>query len=173
MLTVADWSQSCGLNKKFLSYNSFAKAKFIDLFDNDKIEGAELKEVYTLKNSYITNNGKGHFEISTLPIGAQVSTVNAIKIDDFNKDGYPDILLAGNSYELNTQLSQIDASHGIILINDTNGHFKQDTNRQRFIKLTGTIKDIKDITIAQKSYYLIARNNDSLLIFDKTKLIYE
>ena len=60
-----------------------------------------------------------------------------------------------------------------ILINDRKGRFIQDTKRQRFIKLKGSIKDIKDITIAHKPYYLIARNNDSLLIFDKTKLIYE
>mgnify|MGYP003624141838 FL=1 len=35
---------------------------------------------------------------------SQWTTIQTMFVDDFNNDGFNDVLLAGNLYELNTQL---------------------------------------------------------------------
>ena len=75
-----------------------------------------------LQSCMVLNDGNGKFRIKYLPTLAQISSINTILIDDFNTDGYPDALVAGNNYQINTQLGQLDASHGLILMNDKNGN---------------------------------------------------
>jgi hypothetical protein len=161
------------LNKKFLSYNEFAKANFQDLFKKEKIENAEIKRVYTLHSCIVLNDGNGKFRIKYLPDLAQISSINTILIDDFNTDGYPDALVAGNNYQINTQLGQLDASHGLILMNDKKGNLIPDMERSKKYPFLGDIKDMKEIKIKDKLFVLIARNNDSLQIIDKSHFSYE
>jgi len=155
------------LNKKYLSYSSFAKSTISDLFSKEKLEASALKNVYTLSSSLVKNNGSGQFEIIPLPLLAQISSVNAIQIDDFNSDGFQDILIAGNNYEINTQFSRLDASHGVVLINDKKGNLLEDLDLSRQVKITGATRDIQKIKIKDNWYYLIAKNNDSIQILQK------
>ncbi len=155
------------LNKKYLSYDSFAKSTISDLFSKEKLKNAILKNVYYLSSCLLKNNGAGQFEIIPLPLLAQISTVNAIQIDDFNSDGFPDVLLVGNNYEINTQLSQLDASHGVILRNDKKGNFLADFQLTQQVQITGAARDIQKIKIKNNWYYLIAKNNDSIQILQK------
>jgi hypothetical protein len=161
------------LNKKFLSYNEFAKANFQDLFNKEKIENAEIKKVYTLQSCIVLNDGNGKFRIKYLPALAQISSINSIVIDDFNTDGYPDALVAGNNYQINTQLGQLDASHGLILMNDKKGNLITDVERSKKFSVLGAIRDMNEIKIKDKLFLMIARNNDSLQIIDKSHFSYE
>ena len=161
------------LNKRFLSYNDFARADFQDLFEKEKIENAEIKKVYNLKSCIAINDGNGKFEIKNLPDLAQISSVNTIAIKDFDSDGYPDALIAGNNYQINTQLGQLDASHGLILMNDKKGNLIPDVQRSNKYPLFGAIRDIKEIKIKDKLFLMIARNNDSLQIIDKSCFSHE
>ena len=51
----------------------------------------------------------------------QISSINALHIDDYNDDGFLDIFLTGNTYDISTQLGKLDASHGSILLNSKEG----------------------------------------------------
>ncbi len=157
------------LNKKYLSYNSFAKSTISDLFSNAKLKAATLKNVYYLSSCVLKNNGSGQFEITPLPLLAQIASVNAIQIDDFNSDGFQDVLLAGNNYEINTQLSQLDASHGVVLINDKKGNLLADFDQSQQVQITGAARDIQKIKIKNNWFYLIAKNNDNIQILQKNK----
>jgi hypothetical protein len=155
------------LNKKYLSYASFAKSTISDLFSKEKLESATLKNVYSLSSSLLKNNGDGQFEIIPLPLLAQISSVNTIQIDDFNSDGFQDVLLAGNNYEINTQFSRLDASHGVVLLNDKKGNLTADLKLSQQVQITGAARDIQKIKIKNNWYYLIAKNNDSIQILQK------
>ncbi|GAA4273077.1 VCBS repeat-containing protein [Aquimarina gracilis] len=153
------------LNKKFLSYASFAKAEFEDYFSESKIKQSEIKKVYTLETTYFENTGKLNFKAQRLSWQAQISSVHDVLVDDINDDQYPDIILGGNTYEINTQLSRLDASKGVVLLNDRNGGFEKNTKSDFGIQ--GAVRSIEKIKIKDQEYLLFGVNNDSLQIVKK------
>ena len=56
-------------------------------------------------------------------IDAAASATAAMADYDTNKDGFIDALLGGNDHDISTQLGRLDASHGLLLINDKTGSF--------------------------------------------------
>ena len=153
------------LNKEFLSYKTFSEAAFTDLFPKKKIKSAYKKQLNELASIYIENKGNGDFEIKKLPFGAQISMIFDMEVSDFNNDGYNDVLIVGNNYEISTQLGRLDASHGVLLLNDTNGFFKEAKN-QKF-DIPGPARDIQKITINNQEHYLITINNDKPILLKK------
>ncbi|MDH7447931.1 VCBS repeat-containing protein [Aquimarina sp. 2201CG14-23] len=155
------------LNKKYLSYKAFSEADFKDYFTEEKIENAEKKQVFTLKTTYFENQGGLNFIAHDLPWRAQISSTHDILVHDINDDTYPDIILAGNTYEISTQLSRLDASYGTILLNDGAGSFKSSEDIRLDIK--GAVRSIKKIKIKEEEYLLFGINNDSVQLVKKIK----
>jgi len=147
------------INKKYLSFDAFAKADLNQIFSQKKLESAKKKQCFELATSYLENLGDFNFKKSNLPFSSQISSVNAIQVDDFNNDGFLDLLLAGNNYEISTQLGRLDASHGSLLLNDKQGFFKM-AKDQNF-DIAGPARSINKITINNKTHYLIGINNSA------------
>lgn len=154
------------LNKKFLSYQDFAKASLEELFSAGKLSKAIKMQVYELGSCYFENDGHNTFKKKLLPLIAQSSSINAIAVEDFNKDGFKDMLIVGNNYEISTQLGRMDALHGVILQNDQSDGFVEVRNQN--FDVPGPARDLKKINIAGKDYYIITINNDSPIILAKT-----
>ena len=155
------------LNKKFLSYKDFAEASFTALLPKDKINGAFKKQVFELGSSYFENQGDNTFKKHQLPFMAQISSVNDIAVDDFNNDGYTDVLLVGNNYNINTQLGKLDASHGLILLNNKKGFFYESLDQD--FNIPGEAKNIKTIKIKGELFYIISINNDTPVFLKANK----
>ena len=147
------------LNKKYLSYKDFAKASISELFSNEKLNNAAKKEVFELRTSLFINDGKGVFEFTHLPTISQVSIVKDLWIEDFDNDGFKDLFLVGNTYEINTQLGRLDGLHGLILRNDKKGGFLWDGNQD--FDVAGPARAIQKITIKGVEHYVIALNNSA------------
>jgi hypothetical protein len=62
-------------------------------------------------------NDKGSLRWDKLPVQVQVSPVSRMIVRDFNSDGYPDILMAGNDYTYDVATGYYDANKGIVLLN--------------------------------------------------------
>jgi len=146
------------LNKKHLSYNAFANAAFTQLFPSEKLNNANRKSVFELASCYYENLGDNSFKKHILPFSAQLSSIQDIAISDFNMDGYPDLLLVGNNYEISTQLGRLDASHGTLLLNDKKGLFEE-VDQQKF-NIQGAARNINKITVKGINYYIISINNE-------------
>ncbi len=155
------------INKKFLSYKDFANAEFNNLFDKKTIQRATLKKVYELSSCYFENIGNGEFQKHTLPFHAQLSSIKTIYLEDYNHDGFIDVLAAGNDYGISTQLSRLDASHGVLLINDKNGFFTIDTESS--LNIPGKSRDIAEISIQEEKYLIITLNDASPLFLKMKK----
>lgn len=153
-------SQIPSINKKYLSYKAFAQAKFSDIFSQKKLDNASKKQVYKLESTVFINQKNGTFTSQVLPNFAQISSVNALLTEDLNGDGFLEIVLAGNNYELNTQLGRQDASKGLILLNNKNGSFSVNAEPSFFID--GQVRDIQKIIIKNELHLVISKNNDSL-----------
>lgn len=153
------------IRKKFPTYREFASARIDEVFDKEKLNKSLKKQVKMLATSYFENDGNNNFRCHVLPSLAQQSSVNAIAMYDFNNDGYQDLLLVGNNYEISTQLGRLDASHGVLLLNDQAGFF-QEFGSQDF-NIPGAARDIKKVTIKEAVYYVIAMNNDKPVFLKK------
>jgi hypothetical protein len=146
------------INKKYLSFEAFAKAGLNQILPVNKLESAKKKQCFELATCYFENLGGFKFKKTELTGMSQISSVNAIQVDDFNGDGYLDLLLAGNNYEISTQLGRLDASHGSLLLNDKQGFFEVVKN-QKF-DISGPARSINKITINGQNQYLIGINNN-------------
>ncbi|AWX44072.1 hypothetical protein HME9304_01072 [Flagellimonas maritima] len=151
------------LNKKFLSYESFAKASLNDLFSTKKLKNAVQKNVYELSSCYFENLGNNTFKKIELPKIAQISTINDMIVDDFDDDGHKDILAVGNNYEISTQLGRMDASHGIFLRFGKND-FEWNNNLK--INISGPARNIEKAIINEQEHYIIGINNAAPQLFE-------
>ncbi len=150
--------QLSSLNKKFLSYGAFAQASVTDLFGENNLKEADKKEVYTLEHSYFINKGDNSFVQKALPFEAQTSSVKILYLHDFDRDGFTDLFLAGNDYDISTQLGRLDASHGEVLINTGKGSFYESKKIKPLIR--GKARAVKAIDIGGEKHLIISRNNN-------------
>ncbi len=152
------------LNKKYLSYDSFAKASIEDIFGNASLNKSNKKYVYELRSCLFINQGGGKFLKQPLPIIAQASSIHDIAIDDFDKDGFKDLLIVGNTYEISTQLGRLDALHGLILYHSKDNQ-QPYTSRYKMLEIDGAAREIQKIKLKNTESYIIGRNNNSPIFF--------
>ncbi len=139
------------LRKKFIEYNSYADATLKDIFTPEQLKGADSLKAEILSTIYLENKGKNGFTLHTLPQEAQYSSVYAITVLDANKDGYQDIILAGNNTWTRVKFGRYRANHGILLTGNGRGDFKYVPQYQSGLNLRGNIRSV------------IKLNNDHLL----------
>ena len=149
------------INKNYLSYHDFATASMDDIFGQENLKSAFQEQVFELASCTFRNNGDGTFTKQRLPFAAQISSVNDIWVEDFNNDGFPDLLLVGNNFEISPQLSSLDASHGVLLLNDTHGNFNEAKGQQ--FTIPGAARNIEKLEYQGEKYLIITRNNDQPL----------
>lgn len=111
------------LRRKFRNYELYSNATIEDILDPQKLAVATKMNIQTLTSVYLENNGKGDLKMSSLPIEAQFSAIQGLLCDDYNDDGFNDILLAGNFFPYRTQYGPSDASNGLLLAGNGKGKF--------------------------------------------------
>ncbi len=130
------------LKKQSLKHGEFAKKTIQDLFPESSLKKATFKTFNYPQSVIALNNGKGKFEIKTMPEHIQLSSVNALLLTDINGDGYTDIIAAGNEFSFLPQFERLDASFGNILLNNGKGEFTVVTERKTGLHITGSVKNI-------------------------------
>jgi hypothetical protein len=108
--------QSSFFQKKFNSYATFSYASIDDILDKKILKRLKFKLYVNTPSSYIIWNDKGKFRWEKLPIELQVSPIKKMIVRDFNGDGYPDVLCAGNDYTYDVSTGYYDANKGIVLL---------------------------------------------------------
>ena len=153
------------IKKKFDSYNAFADATLMDIYEEMGIGQALKYKATNFSSSYIENLGNGKFKISALPPRAQVAPVNDIIIGDFNDDKRKDILLAGNLYSSEVETPRADGGTGLLLHGDGKGNFSEVPPHISGLLINGDVKKIKIIRLNKKrTGVLVARNNKALSV---------
>jgi hypothetical protein len=153
------------LKKKFLKYESYKDATITDIFTPEQLKEAITLTAFQLASGIFMNDGKGHFTFQQLPVEAQFSPMYSILADDFDKDGNVDLLMGGNLYRVKPEVGRYDASFGVFLKGDGKGQFKNIKPRESGFFVDGEVRDIKGIKIGKNDYIIVARNNDSPVLF--------
>lgn len=99
-----------------------------------------------------------------MPYQAQFTPYYAAQVVDVNKDQLPDVLLMGNFYDCNVQMGRYDANYGTLLLNKGKGNWEV---KSIGIPVDGQVKRIRPIRIKGKTYYLVARNNNKLMVLEQ------
>jgi hypothetical protein len=161
-------SQNPWVANKFPDYKSFAEATVSDIYTKKVLNESLHLKAETFASCYIENTGNGNFKIHELPDEAQLSSVNAMIIDDFDNDGQLDILAAGNLFDVEIVTPRNDAGTGVFLKGDGRGNFEaiplgksgffvpKEVNALSLIRLNNTNKD---------KAVLVGNNNEKLQIF--------
>lgn len=152
------------LKKKYLKYENYKDQTIKDIFTKEELSNSIVQRAYEFSSSVLINQG-GRFTIEPLPVEAQLSTVYAIVVEDFEGDGIVDILLAGNLYGVKPEVGRYDASYGTYLKGIGAGKFEAVPSRESGFWLDGEVRDMKKIRIGNSNYLLIARNSDSLVVY--------
>ena len=153
-----------GLKKKYLKYDSYVNQTMEDIFTEEQRENMLTLKATEMRSMVLLNNG-GNFEMKPLPAQAQLAPIYAIESLDFNKDGNLDLLLGGNLYNVKPEVGRYDATDGIVLLGNGDGSFQHLDDIESGFIAPGEIRAIRKITIAGKESILVARNNDTPLIF--------
>jgi enediyne biosynthesis protein E4 len=150
------------LKKKFLYAQDFAGATINEIFTAAKIKESQLYTADYFSNACLLNDGRGNFTVSELPWQAQLACIKDAVVFDANGDELPDILTGGNFYEQAMEFNRYDAGFGTVLINKGGGNFSAENVNGLIIK--NQVRHILPILLNKKPAYVVARNNDSLLI---------
>jgi hypothetical protein len=158
------------LKKKFLHFKSYAGKEFREIYSSAELKDATVLTVNETRTAIFLNDGKGHFKINPLPIEAQFSPVYASVVSDLNRDGRNDIFLAGNFYGLKPQTGRFDASYGSLFFQEPRNEFHYVAPKLSGIFVKGEVRDIIMMNPESKNpLILVARNNDSLMLFKKSR----
>jgi len=103
--------------KKFEGgYTPFSYTSIENMFDTATMNRVEHTSYTHTTSSFILWNEEDGFRWEKLPAEAQLSPIKKSIIEDFNGDGYPDVLLAGNDYTYDIATGYYDANKGLLLV---------------------------------------------------------
>ena len=170
MLLKSDMAmQIPSLNKKFLMYADYAGKTIDQIFTKEQISSAIKKDAVCFQTSLLINDGNNQFHLQSLPVEAQFSPIYSVLVKDLDDDGKMDIFLGGNFYSVPPQVGRYDANYGCMLKGDGHNHFTYVPPSKSGLFIKGEVRDITSFQTKKASYIIIARNNDSLQIFERNK----
>jgi enediyne biosynthesis protein E4 len=155
--------QIAAMRGRFASYKDFAEATFDKSFTKDELKDAFLLKATCFESCYFENKGNGNFEKHPLSIEAQFAPINGILIEDFDKDGHLDALLAGNSYGTEPTTGRYDAGTGLLLKGDGKGHFTILNSRKTGFMADKDVKCLAKIRLKDNSNLILVGNNSAKL----------
>jgi hypothetical protein len=157
------------LKKKFLRHSDYAGKTMEEIFSKDQLSSAVVKTAYEFRTCMFINKDNGKFEKHPLPAEAQFSPVYATLVDDLDKDGFNDILLAGNMFGLKPELGRYDANYGVYFKGLPQNKFAYLAPEVSGFFYRGQARDLISIkNSSNKQFLLLGRNNDSMMIFENT-----
>ena len=158
--------QVISLKRKYINYKDFVSKSIEDYFGEEKMKNAKKLYAQIFASVYIENKGNEVFEISELPIEAQLSPINSIVVDDINNDKNLDLIAVGNNFGFHSYAGRCDAGIGLILKGDGNGSFKSlNVNKSGFY-VSGNAKSFVPIRSTKNEHlFLVGNNNDFMQVF--------
>ncbi|WP_373517516.1 VCBS repeat-containing protein [Pricia sp.] len=160
-------SQLSGLKRKYVNYSDYADQKITDVFTSEELSDAQILEAKNFETSYIENLGNNQFKVTPLPVSAQFAPIYCILVQDFNKDGNLDVILAGNFFGTRVKYGRYDANKGLLLLGDGKGSFEPVTTQESGLNIDGEVRDITSVKWADgKEFIFFAINDEGVKTYE-------
>ncbi|WP_299605753.1 VCBS repeat-containing protein [uncultured Aquimarina sp.] len=155
--------QIVSLKKKYPTYNDFAKTSFQELLSIENLE-EETFHANIFQSIYAENIGNNTFKVSYLPNVCQQSPINDFLVDDFDKDGYKDVLIVGNNYSAEANYGRHDAIIGIYLKGTNKGFVPIHNYESGFVVAKQSNHIISVQNKNEEKLIIATQNNDSVVV---------
>ncbi len=130
------------MRTRYTNYADYADQSITDIFSSDELKDAGHLTADCLTTSYFETGKDGKFHSKPLPIQAQESPVYTITSLDYNKDGFPDLLLCGNINRARLRFGKYDANYGVLLQGNGKGNFTYVPQWQSGFHLHGDVRSV-------------------------------
>jgi hypothetical protein len=151
----------------FPTYEEFGEATVSDIFTQKELDESLHLKSETFASCYFENDGKGNFKMRNFSNEAQLSSINGMIIDDFNKDGNLDILAAGNLFNMEIATPRNDGSIGVYMEGDGKGGFKIKRSGETGFFAPNDVKSLALVKLRNgEKLVLVGNNNEKLQIFN-------
>ncbi len=157
------------LESRFHNYKDYARQSVSDVFSAAELEGAIVKTAYTFATSLVQHNADGSFTLVPLPREAQMAPVYGILAGDVDGNGTADLLLAGNFDGVKPEIGRMSASYGLVMRGDGRGGFIPLRTVESGFFVPGQSRDIQRLRTPHGRRYVVARNNDRPLVFQRSR----
>jgi hypothetical protein len=155
--------QIVSLRKKFVTYTSYANTTLQDIFTPEQLNNAPKCTTNFLETTWFENKN-GTFVRKAFPVEVNVSSVNAVVVDDFDHDGQKDIFLAGNTPFDRVRIGKRQASYGVYLKGEGKGQFTYLPNWKTGISVKGAVRALEQINTKTGTKLVVGINNENPLI---------
>lgn len=159
------------LKKKFLRYRDYRDVKLEDIITPMQKGNSAVMKVECLTSVFVRND-KSRLTATNLPLEAQFFPVFGVKATDVDSDGNIDILMTGNLEATQPDFGAYDAGVGLLLHGNGDGTFSSVPAWQSGFVTSGEGRNIEILKKANSAevQYLVSRNNQSVLTFEKNPL---
>jgi hypothetical protein len=158
------------INKRFGTYDSYSKATIQDIFNEKELNDALILASVEMRSSYVENKGDATFILKPLPITAQFAPIFGSLAQDFNHDGFLDVLLVGNSDAFESYTGPYNASMGTLLLGNGQGEFTYMAQTESGLYLEHDQKALGRIYTGQEHLIIVTNNNAETQIVRNTSL---
>lgn len=152
----------------FPTYNEFASSKLIDVYSQSALEEALHYKAETFASAILKQDDTGEWLFEKLPNYLQLSSINDIYVEDFDQDGFSDILVTGNNYYSEIETPRNDAGISYYVKNIAGKSWEVIPSNVSGIMSDGNVKNIIKIN-GKEGRYMFVVNNDMFDIYTFNK----
>lgn len=153
------------IRKKFEFYGDYGKATVKDVFTPEEMKGVNILTANYMKSVWIENLGNQQFKMHDLPMQAQFAPLYGMQTMDVNGDQFPDLVLTGNDYGMETSQGRADAFNGLVLLNDGVKNFKSVGFEKSGFLVPGDARALGFINVSGTNYLVSTENRKALRFF--------
>jgi len=159
--------QMPSMRKKFIRYKDYSGTTLDKLFTEQQKTGMDIFKTNFFQSGVLINQGNGSFKFVPFPEGAQLSTINDMVIEDFDKDGISDILVCGNSNDPAVMVGNIDATSILLLKGNGDGEFSAVPHSTDGLKVRGESR--KMVYLKENNALIVLKNSAAAQVFTLNK----
>lgn len=156
------------LKKQNLKNKDYADKTIQDLFEASLMKKSTVRECNYASSCVAINAGNGKFTVKNLPLGTQLSCVNAIATFTPKGTNLPDLVLAGNNFNFLPQFGRLDANFGQVLHN-VKGDFVMAGTAETGMRIHGQVKQLAALMVNKQPHILVLQNNAVPLLYRLNK----
>ena len=159
--------QMPAMRKRFIRYRDYSGKTLDEIFSEEQKKGMDIFKTNFFESGVLLNKGDGAFRFIPFPEKAQLSTINDLLVDDFDKDGIPDILVCGNSNDAAVMVGNIDACAILLLKGNGKGSFTAVPHTTDGLKVRGESRKL--IYLKENNLLVILKNSGAAQTFTINK----
>jgi hypothetical protein len=149
--------------KKYYRYRMYSGRTLDELFTTEQKQGMDIYKTGCFSSGILFNDGHGGFRYKPLPELAQLSTIDDILFEDFDKDGKKDLLVCGNSNDPEVGTGNYDAMAALFLKGDGKGGFNAEMPVTSGLSIRGEVR--KMVYLEKNGSVLFLKNNAAAQVF--------